>query len=121
MIGQFYGVTRYSAGPERLIGWAGQIGVAVFFVVSGFCVRLPMARALAADPNARLDVRRYLHRRARRILPPYWIAIAASIVLSTSAALSHRMPMQPSASASFTKSGMRCLCVPSSVLEYRSP
>jgi peptidoglycan/LPS O-acetylase OafA/YrhL len=81
VIGQFYGVTRYSAGPERLIGWAGQIGVAVFFVVSGFCIRLPMARALAADPNARLDVRRYLHRRARRILPPYWIAIAASIAV----------------------------------------
>jgi peptidoglycan/LPS O-acetylase OafA/YrhL len=81
VIGQFYGVTRYSAGPERLIGWAGQVGVAVFFVVSGFCIRLPMARALAADPAARLEVRRYLHRRARRILPPYWIAIAASIAV----------------------------------------
>ena len=77
VIGQFYGVTRYSPGPERLVGWAGQVGVAVFFVVSGFCIRLPMARALAADSGARLDVRRYLHRRARRILPPYWIAIAA--------------------------------------------
>jgi hypothetical protein len=45
------------------------------------------------------------------------IAIAASIVLSTSAAFSQRNPMQPSASASFTKSGMRCLWVPRSVLE----
>ncbi|MGZ3275547.1 MAG: acyltransferase family protein [Caulobacteraceae bacterium] len=80
-VGQFYGVTRYSPGPERLLGWAGQVGVAVFFVVSGFCIRLPMARALAGDPAARLDVRRYLHRRARRILPPYWIAIAISIAV----------------------------------------
>jgi peptidoglycan/LPS O-acetylase OafA/YrhL len=79
--GQFYGVVRFSPGPERLIGWAGQVGVAVFFVVSGFCIRLPMARALAGDPGARLDVRRYLERRARRILPPYWIAIAASIAV----------------------------------------
>jgi peptidoglycan/LPS O-acetylase OafA/YrhL len=79
--GQFFGVIRYSPGPERLIGWAGQVGVAVFFVVSGFCIRLPMARALAGDPAARLDVRRYLRRRARRILPPYWIAIAASVVI----------------------------------------
>jgi peptidoglycan/LPS O-acetylase OafA/YrhL len=80
-LGQFYGVTRYSPGPERLLGWAGQVGVAVFFVVSGFCIRLPMARALAGDPGARLDVRRYLDRRARRILPPYWIAIAVSIAV----------------------------------------
>ena len=80
-VGQFYGVTRYSPGPERLLGWAGQVGVAVFFVVSGFCIRLPMARALAGDPAARLDVRRYLHRRARRILPPYWVAIAVSIAV----------------------------------------
>jgi peptidoglycan/LPS O-acetylase OafA/YrhL len=80
-VGQFYGVTRYSPGPERLLGWAGQVGVAVFFVVSGFCIRLPMARALAGDAAARLDVRRYLHRRARRILPPYWVAIAVSIAV----------------------------------------
>src|SRR5215469_6321458 len=79
--GQFYGVVRFSPGPERLFGWAGQVGVAVFFVVSGFCIRLPMARALADDPRARLDVRRYLERRARRILPPYWIAIALSIAV----------------------------------------
>ena len=79
--GQFYGVVRFSPGPERLIGWAGQVGVAVFFVVSGFCIRLPMARALAGDPGARLDARRYLSRRARRILPPYWIAIAVSIAV----------------------------------------
>lgn len=80
-IGQFYGVTRFNHGPERLVGWAGQVGVAVFFVVSGFCIRLPMARALVADPKARLDVRRYLHRRARRILPAYWIAIGLSIAV----------------------------------------
>jgi peptidoglycan/LPS O-acetylase OafA/YrhL len=80
-LGQFYGFTRYSPGPERLLGWAGQVGVAVFFVVSGFCIRLPMARALTGDPGARLNVRRYLERRARRILPPYWMAIAVSIAV----------------------------------------
>ena len=81
VFGHFYGFTRFSPGPERVIGWAGQVGVAVFFVVSGFCIRLPMARALAADPKARLDVRRYLARRARRIVPPYWIAIIISIAV----------------------------------------
>jgi peptidoglycan/LPS O-acetylase OafA/YrhL len=80
IVGQFYGVDRYSPGPQRLFGWAGQIGVALFFVVSGFCIRLPMARALAVDSAARLDVRRYLSHRARRILPPYWLAIPVSIL-----------------------------------------
>ena len=79
--GHFYGFTRFSPNPERIVGWACQVGVAVFFVVSGFCIRLPMARALAADDKARLDVRQYLARRARRILPPYWIAIAVSIAV----------------------------------------
>jgi peptidoglycan/LPS O-acetylase OafA/YrhL len=80
-LGQFYGFTRLSPGPESLFGWAGQVGVAVFFGVSGFCIRLPMARALAGDASARLDVRRYLEHRARRILPPYWIAIALSVAV----------------------------------------
>jgi peptidoglycan/LPS O-acetylase OafA/YrhL len=81
VLDQFYGITRFSLGPERLLGWSGQAGVAVFFVVSGFCIRLPMARAHARDPYARLDSRRYLSHRARRILPAYWIAIAASIIV----------------------------------------
>ena len=77
--GQFFGVTRFSPGPERLVGWAGQVGVAVFFVVSGFCIRLPLAQARDRRAEAKLDVREYLQRRALRILPPYWLAIAVSI------------------------------------------
>ena len=80
IVGQLYMVDRYSPGPQRLFGWVGQIGVALFFVVSGFCIRLPMARALALDPVARFDVKRYLSHRARRILPPYWLAIPVSIL-----------------------------------------
>ncbi len=79
--GQFDGVTRYSDGPIRLLGWCGQIGVALFFVISGFCIRLPLARARAQDAGARLDVKPYLAHRALRILPPYWLAIALSIVV----------------------------------------
>lgn len=80
-VGQFHGVTRFSEGPIRLLGWGGQIGVALFFVISGFCIRLPLARARAADPGARLDVGDYARRRALRILPAYWVAIAVSVLV----------------------------------------
>ena len=59
----------------------GHYAVAVFIVLSGFCLMLPVTR----DPNGRLPggFAAYLGRRARRILPPYyaalgmcWIAIA---------------------------------------------
>jgi peptidoglycan/LPS O-acetylase OafA/YrhL len=84
--GQFYGIDRYSEGPAKLLGWAGQVGVALFFVISGFCIRLPLARARAEDSSARLDVKDYLAHRALRILPPYWLAIALSIGVAQVAA-----------------------------------
>jgi len=84
--GQFFGVDRYSAGPIKLLGWSGQVGVALFFVISGFCIRLPLARARVQNPAARLDVKDYLAHRALRILPPYWLAIALSIGVAQVAA-----------------------------------
>ena len=81
--GHFYGYTRISPGPEKLFGWLGQFGVAVFFVISGFCIRLPEARALAAGGQLRLDVREFLIRRFLRIAPPYWIALFASIAVGS--------------------------------------
>lgn len=78
LAGQFYGWDRSSAGPEKIFGWLGQWGVSLFFVISGFCIRLPLARARSADPDARLNVRQYLTHRVLRIAPPYWAAIAIS-------------------------------------------
>src|ERR671914_235736 len=48
------------------------------------------------------------------------ISMAWWITLSTSSLDSARSPTHPMASASSLKSGIRCLCVPRSVLEYRS-
>jgi len=77
--GHFWGFTRDSPGPEKLFGWLGQWGVALFFVISGFCIRLPMARARQVDPAARLDVAAFARHRLLRIAPPYWAAVAASV------------------------------------------
>lgn len=51
------------------------VGVALFFVISGYCI------AAAAD-NSRLrshSIRTYFIRRFRRIYPPFWIVVVLSI------------------------------------------
>ncbi|MDQ1466242.1 MAG: hypothetical protein QOH10_657 [Actinomycetota bacterium] len=56
------------------------VGVAVFFVVSGFLLYRPFAAAhLGAKPSPRW--RDFWWRRALRIYPAYWVALTAAIVL----------------------------------------
>jgi len=61
-------------------GWAryGHFGVTLFIVLSGFCLMLPVARhgGLLNQP-----VLQFYLRRARRILPTYYCALAASLLL----------------------------------------
>ena len=52
----------------------GWLGVSLFFVISGFCIHLPYARA------ERIEPREYLVRRFVRIWPPYAAAILVGIV-----------------------------------------
>ncbi|WP_353953652.1 acyltransferase [Knoellia sp. S7-12] len=57
----------------------GDFGVAIFFALSGFLLH----RGLVADDrDGRLDVVGYAFRRAARILPAYWIALAVVVVAS---------------------------------------
>jgi peptidoglycan/LPS O-acetylase OafA/YrhL len=52
-----------------------KVGVTIFFVLSGFLLYLPYARAIRAGrplPAARA----YLRRRVLRILPAYWVVLA---------------------------------------------
>jgi peptidoglycan/LPS O-acetylase OafA/YrhL len=51
-------------------------GVALFFVLSGFLLYRPFAAAIVRG-SAPPSIKRYLRNRARRILPPYWVALAA--------------------------------------------
>jgi peptidoglycan/LPS O-acetylase OafA/YrhL len=56
----------------------GRFAVVVFIVVSGFSLALSPARR-----GWRLDaVSRFAYRRARRILPPYWAALAFSLAVA---------------------------------------
>lgn len=56
----------------------GHFAVTVFIVISGFCLALPVVRSGGTMPGG---VRQFLKRRAWRILPPYYAAIAFSLLL----------------------------------------
>ena len=57
---------------------AGHLSVTVFIVVSGYCLMLPVARA---GIELRGGAAAFFKRRARRILPPYYGALALCLVL----------------------------------------
>jgi peptidoglycan/LPS O-acetylase OafA/YrhL len=57
----------------------GRSSVAIFIVLSGYCLMLPVARS--EDGKLRGGFFNYIKRRARRILPPYYAALFFSIIL----------------------------------------
>ena len=68
--------------PLRWLGSVfgrGHYGVVVFIVLSGFSLMLPMARAASTELNGGFVG--YMRRRARRIMPPYYAALALSIAV----------------------------------------
>ncbi len=56
------------------------IGVALFFLLSGFLLYRPWVRS-ALDGVARPSLHRYAVRRAARILPLYWVAVVATLAV----------------------------------------
>ncbi len=66
---------------EKLLRWLlhGNVGVDVFIVLSGFCLMLPVA----THPHRQLEggAARYIARRARRILPPYFAVVLLALAL----------------------------------------
>jgi peptidoglycan/LPS O-acetylase OafA/YrhL len=59
----------------------GYLGVPLFFVISGFCIHLPQARALARAPAITPDWRRFFARRFWRLYPPYLAALVVALAL----------------------------------------
>ncbi len=59
---------------------AGAWGVGIFFVLSGLCIHLPLARQMAHGAEPKVDVRAYFSRRFRRIYPPHLVALGLSAV-----------------------------------------
>jgi peptidoglycan/LPS O-acetylase OafA/YrhL len=57
----------------------GYLGVPLFFVISGFCIHLPHARA--TPTTAAPDWRRFFWRRFWRLYPPYLAALVVAVAL----------------------------------------
>lgn len=73
---------RDLTGPWRVLRRLfafGHEAVAIFIVLSGYCLMLPVARAV--PERFKLPLGRFIRRRARRILPPYFVTLLGSLAL----------------------------------------
>ena len=70
LVHQGYNNTQDDVGSVLLsIAGQGNIGVPIFFVISGYCI----AASSDTERRKRQGVRSYFIRRFRRIFPPYWV------------------------------------------------
>jgi peptidoglycan/LPS O-acetylase OafA/YrhL len=75
-----YTTGKYNQGYAGLIYSRMEIGVPIFFVLSGFLLFSPWVRATAEGRDAP-SVRRYAWHRVRRIMPAYVITVLAAYLL----------------------------------------
>lgn len=79
-------VISYHAGVMQ--GVPGDLGVTLFFVLSGFLITWLLAKEFAATGS--ISIRSFYARRALRIFPAYYVFILFSLTVDT--ALGHRWP-----------------------------
>lgn len=82
VVGHHVGFATGATANEHWGGWLARldVGVAIFFVLSGFLLFRPWALNAATDrPRPRTG--RYLWRRALRILPAYWLTVATCLIV----------------------------------------
>jgi peptidoglycan/LPS O-acetylase OafA/YrhL len=68
-----------SLKPLNIFLGYGHFSVAVFIVLSGFCLTIPVAKS--EDIRLKGGFSRYIGRRSTRILPPYYFALVLSLIL----------------------------------------
>ena len=75
-----YSTGKYTHGYWGLVGARLEVGVPIFFVLSGFLLFQPWVRsAVTGGPPP--SVRRYARNRIRRIMPAYVITVLSAFVL----------------------------------------
>jgi peptidoglycan/LPS O-acetylase OafA/YrhL len=75
-----YTTGKYPQGYVGLVYSRMEIGVPIFFVLSGFLLFLPWVKAAAADKPTP-SVRRYAWHRVRRIMPAYAVTVVAAYLV----------------------------------------
>jgi peptidoglycan/LPS O-acetylase OafA/YrhL len=75
-----YTTGKYTHGYVGLVYSRMEIGVPIFFVLSGFLLFGPWVKAAASD-NAPPSVRRYARHRVRRIMPAYIVTVLVAYAL----------------------------------------
>lgn len=75
-----YTTGKYTHGYVGLVYSRMEIGVPIFFVLSGFLLFAPWVKA-AASRGAAPSVRRYAWHRVRRIMPAYIVTVLAAFAL----------------------------------------
>lgn len=75
-----YTTGKYTHGFVGLVYSRMEIGVPIFFVLSGYLLFGPWVRA-AADGTPGPSLKRYARNRARRILPAYVVTVLAAYVI----------------------------------------
>jgi peptidoglycan/LPS O-acetylase OafA/YrhL len=69
---------KYLHEPLYAFAIRGQLGVVCFFIVSGYCITAAAHGALYSGKT----LNRYAFERARRIFPPYWIALLLGVSMT---------------------------------------
>jgi peptidoglycan/LPS O-acetylase OafA/YrhL len=72
--------TANMPGPLARFLSHGNHGVDLFFILSGFCLSYPTLAKLRRDKQASFGIARYAAHRIVRIVPPYWLAIVATLI-----------------------------------------
>ncbi len=78
----FHGQWQILPHPlQQIFGWTryGHASVGIFIVLSGYCLTLPVVRSAARTLSGGMGG--FAVRRARRLLPPYYAALALSLLL----------------------------------------
>src|ERR1039458_3887087 len=77
------GHALFSYHGEHRMGWSylgnGDLGVSIFFVISGFLITALLLREF--DKNGDISLRYFYFRRALRILPPFYAFLLAVLIV----------------------------------------
>jgi peptidoglycan/LPS O-acetylase OafA/YrhL len=73
-------VLREVFGPVGVIANAGGLCLGIFFVLSGYLISRPFVTAYV-DDETRPEVARYVRNRVLRIVPAFWVAVLATLLV----------------------------------------